>query len=97
MKIEREGVEATLSFLQGFYPWSVENLEPFIKELGGNNELTAYIVYLHDHGLLEGIIHYKYDLPSTPWDIKMESIRINAFGIDHLSKLKETLPFSLWW
>ncbi|MBK0079765.1 hypothetical protein IAE49_10810 [Kosakonia sp. S58] len=94
MKIERERVEATLSFLQSFYPLPVESFKPLIKELGGANELTAYLVYLHDHGFIEGIFDYKHDLPSRPWDIKMGSIRINAFGLDHLSKLEETLPFS---
>lgn len=94
MKIEREGVVATLTFLQGFYPSQVESFELLIEELGGTNELTAYLVYLHDHGFIEGEFDYKHDLPSTPWDIKMNSIRINATGIDHLCKLKETLPFS---
>lgn len=94
MKIEREGVEATLSFLQDFYPLPVESFEPLIEELGGTIELKGYLIYLHDHGFIEGIFDCKLEPPSTPWAIKMDSIRINASGIDHLSRLKETLPFS---
>lgn len=82
MNIDQKQIEAMLRLLVEAYPKSVENWEE-MDEIGGTTSLIAHLVYLKDHGYIEGEFKFTGKTTEEQWFIDFTSIRINAKGLDY--------------
>lgn len=87
MKIEKKHIKSILSFFQDAYPFPAWELDQLLADLGDEKNLIGHLVYLHDKQLIDGEFSFIYNDRDKPWDIRINSIRINAMGIDYLSEL----------
>lgn len=82
MNIDDNSIKDLLTLLIGAYPNSVEDWSHSYETLG-NTSLVAHLVYLRDHGYIEG--EFKFLGKTTPeqWFIDFDRIRLNAKGLDY--------------
>ncbi|RAT16194.1 MULTISPECIES: hypothetical protein [Lonsdalea] len=87
MDIDIKHIKSILCFFKEAYPYPVEDIDKLQDELVDEKNLIGHLVYLYDKQLIDGDFEFSYTQRDKPWDININSIRINAEGIDYLKKI----------
>ncbi len=95
MKIEKEKVVIVLNELQDSFPGTISSWKSLQDAIGSALDLTGYLVYLKDHGYIEGKFTFVPRRIENPWSIELPTVRINATGIDYLVKLSPSRSTSI--
>lgn len=82
MNIDDNRIKELLTLLVEAYPNSVENWS-HINETLGDTSLVAHLVYLRDHGYIEGEFKFLGNTSPEQWFIDFARIRLNAKGLDY--------------
>lgn len=87
MNINKNHVKTLLNALVDAYPHSVESFRDIEKEIGEFTPMIAHLIYLKDHGYIEGNFEFFGNKAENPWVIDFDRIRINAKGLDYAEEL----------
>lgn len=87
MNIDKNHVKTLLNALVNAYPQSVKNWDELSIVIGGEPSLIAHLVYLKEHGYIEGRFDFLGTASDNPWLIDLPRTRINAKGLDYAAEL----------